>query len=47
MQELQNHLDRLTIDKMALETKIAELSTYQNEVINLRSEITKLQVNKL
>lgn len=44
MQELQQHLDRLTRDKMALEAKIVELSSYQNEVGILRNEITKLQV---
>lgn len=44
MQELQTHLDRLTRDKMTLEAKIVELTQYQNEVVALRNEITKLQV---
>lgn len=44
MQELQTHLERLTRDKMTLEAKIVELTQYQNEVVALRNEITKLQV---
>lgn len=44
MIELQNQLDRLTHENMALEVKVAELSAYQNEVVALKSEISKLQV---
>lgn len=43
--ELQSHLERLTRENMTLEAKIGELSQYQNEVVALRSEIAKLQVN--
>lgn len=46
MLELQSHLERMTRDKMALEVKVVELSTFQNEVITLRTELNKLQVNK-
>lgn len=45
MQELQSHIERMNRDKMALEAKIVELSSYQNEVVSLRSEMSKLQVS--
>ncbi|XP_037916874.1 cytospin-A-like isoform X6 [Hermetia illucens] len=43
MQELQSHLERLTREKMALEARIIELSSYQAEVVQLRNEIAKFQ----
>ena len=44
LHELQNSLDKVQIEKMALEEKVRELSSYQNEVSSLKNEITKLQV---
>lgn len=45
MQELQNHLEKIETEKMQLENQVYELSSYQNEVMLLRNEISKLQVN--
>jgi hypothetical protein len=45
MQELQSQIDKLQREKMALEDKVMELSTYQKEVVALRNEITKMQVS--
>uniref|UniRef100_U5EFR0 Putative paramyosin n=1 Tax=Corethrella appendiculata TaxID=1370023 RepID=U5EFR0_9DIPT len=45
MQELQNHLENIQREKMALEDRVVELSTYQNEVLTLRNEIAKLQTS--
>lgn len=44
MQELQNHLEKISREKMSLELKVTELSTFQNEVVSLRNEITTLKV---
>lgn len=45
MQEFQNHLEKIETEKMQLENQVYELSSYQNEVMLLRNEISKLQVN--
>lgn len=45
MQELRQHIDRLQLEKSALENKIKDLSSYQNEMQNeMRGEMHKLQV---
>jgi hypothetical protein len=41
----QQELERITREKLALEAKVAELTTYQSEVMALRSEVQKLQVS--
>lgn len=46
MQELQNHLEKISREKMSLELKVTELSTFQNEVVSLRNEITTLKVRR-
>ncbi|XP_055319282.1 cytospin-A isoform X2 [Sitodiplosis mosellana] len=43
--ELQENLEQVTRDKMALEAKIMEMSSYKSEMLMLQSEIVKLQVN--
>lgn len=45
--ELQENLEQVTRDKMALEAKIMEMSSYKNEIMILQNEIVKLQVNNL
>jgi hypothetical protein len=45
MQELQSQIDKLHREKLALEDKVVELSSYQKEVVALRNEITKMQVS--
>lgn len=47
IQELQENLEQMTRDKMTLEAKIIEMSSYKNEMIMLQNEITKLQVNRI
>jgi hypothetical protein len=42
----QQELERITREKLALEAKVTELTTYQSEVMALRSEIQKLQVSQ-
>lgn len=42
--ELQENLEQVTRDKIALEAKIMEMSSYKNEMLMLQSEIVKLQV---
>lgn len=42
--ELQENLEQVTRDKMALEAKIMEMSSYKNEIMILQNEIVKLQV---
>lgn len=44
IQELQENLEQVTRDKMALEAKIMEMSSYKNEIMMLQNEIVKLQV---
>lgn len=46
MQELQNHLEKISREKMSLELKVTELSTFQTEVVSLRNEITTLKVRR-
>jgi hypothetical protein len=41
---VQQELERITHEKLALEAKVTELTSYQNEVMALRSEVQKLQV---
>lgn len=43
--ELQENLEQVTRDKMALEAKIMEMSSYKNEIMMLQNEIVKLQVS--
>jgi len=43
--ELQENLEQMTRDKMALEAKIIEMSAYKNEMVLLQGEIAKLQAN--
>ncbi|KAG4080284.1 hypothetical protein HA402_010776 [Bradysia odoriphaga] len=45
MQDLQSHIERLSREKMALESTVVELSSYKNEVVSLRSDMSKLQVS--
>lgn len=45
MQDLQSHIERLSREKMALESTVVELSSYKNEVTSLRSDLSKLQVS--
>jgi hypothetical protein len=40
----QQELERITHEKLALEAKVTELTSYQSEVMALRSEVQKLQV---
>lgn len=42
--ELQENLEHVTRDKIALEAKIMEMSSYKGEMLMLQSEIVKLQV---
>lgn len=42
MQDLQAHIDRINREKMALESTV---SSYKNEVVSLRGDMTKLQVS--
>ena len=41
---VQQELERITLEKLALEAKVTELTSYQNEVMALRSEVQKLPV---
>jgi hypothetical protein len=41
---VQQELERITREKLALETKVTELTSYQNEVMALRSAVQTLQV---
>ncbi|XP_037036631.1 cytospin-A-like isoform X5 [Bradysia coprophila] len=45
MQDLHSHIERLSREKMALESTVVELSSYKNEVVSLRSDMSKLQVS--
>lgn len=45
LHELRLQLDRVTTEKVAIETKLAEMSLFQTEVMNLRSEMTKMKVS--
>ncbi|XP_031617603.1 cytospin-A-like [Contarinia nasturtii] len=45
IQELQENLEQVARDKMELESKIIEMSSYKNDMLMLQSEIVKLQVN--
>lgn len=44
IQELQENLEQVTRDKVTLEAKIMEMSSYKSEMLMLQSEIVKLQV---
>jgi predicted nucleic acid-binding Zn-ribbon protein len=41
---VQQQLELITREKLALEAKVTELTSYENEVMALRSEVQKLQV---
>jgi len=45
MQELQTKLERLSQEKSLLEKRINELLPYQNDVIQLKAELVKMQVS--
>lgn len=47
MQDLQSHIERLSREKMALESSLVELSSYKNEVVSLRGEMSTLQVSSI
>jgi len=44
LSSVQQELERITSEKLALETRVTELAPYQNEVMALRSEVQKLKV---
>lgn len=44
MQELQMQLDRLGREKLLAENRVDELLPYQNEVVKLKQELTRMQV---
>jgi len=44
LSSVQQELERITSEKLALETKVTELAPYQNEVMALRCEVQKLKV---
>jgi hypothetical protein len=41
---VQQELEHITREKLALEVKVTELTKYEGEVMALRSELQKLQV---
>jgi len=43
LSSVQQELERITSEKLALETKVTELAPYQNEVMALRCEVQKLK----
>ena len=44
LSSVQQELERITSEKLALEAKVTELAPYQTEVMALRGEVQKLQV---
>lgn len=44
LETVQQELERITRDKLALENKVTELTKYKGEVMALRTEVQKLQV---
>jgi hypothetical protein len=44
LETVQQELERITQEKLALEDKVMELTKYEGEVMALRSEVQKLQV---
>jgi hypothetical protein len=44
LEVLQQELEHIRYEKLALEAKVTELTMYQSEVMALRSEVQKLQV---
>lgn len=45
MQDLQSHIERINREKIALESTVLELTSYKNEVVALRGDMSKLQVS--
>jgi hypothetical protein len=43
---VQQELERVTREKLALESKVTELKKYKGEAMSLRSEVQKLQVRR-
>ena len=44
LSSVQQELERITSEKLALEARVKELTPYQNEVMALRCEVQKLKV---
>ena len=47
MVDLAGELDRVTREKLALEARVSELAMYQSEATALRTEVQKLQEERL
>jgi DNA repair exonuclease SbcCD ATPase subunit len=44
LETVQQELERITREKLALENRVTELAKYKGEVMSLRTELHKLQV---
>jgi len=44
LSSVQQELERVTSEKLALEARVKELTPYQTEVMALRCEVQKLKV---
>jgi hypothetical protein len=44
LSSVQQELERIRSEKLALEARVTELTPYQNEVMALRGEVQKLKV---
>lgn len=44
LSSVQQELEHITSEKLALEARVTELAPYQTEVMALRGEVQKLQV---